>query len=98
MINFRYTSAGVKENKWVFPFFSALGSPLGKVAKEDLLRVLDAIVSIQQEWGDRQNRPWARMKYILQKMGIEWFRNKVHDICDGIDLENPHPHREKRNR
>jgi sulfite reductase (NADPH) hemoprotein beta-component len=48
-----------------------LGSPLGKVAKQDLLGVLDAIVSIQQEWGDRQNRHWARMKYILQKMGIE---------------------------
>lgn len=71
--------------------FSALGSPLGKVDKEDLLKVLDAIVSIQQEWGDRQNRHWARMKYILQKMGMEWFRNRVYDVSDGISLEKPDP-------
>jgi sulfite reductase beta subunit-like hemoprotein len=35
-----------------FSNFSALGSPLGKVAGEDLLKVLDTIVNIQEEWGD----------------------------------------------
>lgn len=88
---FQIYIGGSQGERMGFSTFSALGSPLGKVAKEDLLRVLDAIVSIQQEWGDRQNRHWARMKYILQKMGIEWFRNKVHDICDDIDLEKPDP-------
>ena len=88
---FQIYIGGSQGERMGFSTFSALGSPLGKVAGEDLLKVLDAIVSIQQEWGDRQNRHWARMKYILQKMGIEWFRNKVHDICDDIDLEKPDP-------
>lgn len=88
---FQIYVGGSQGERMGFSTFSALGSPLGKVAGEDLLKVLDAIVSIQQEWGDRQNRHWARMKYILQEMGIEWFRNKVHDISDGIDLEKPDP-------
>jgi sulfite reductase beta subunit-like hemoprotein len=86
---FQVYIGGSQGERMGFPTFSALGSPLGKVAKEDLLRVLDAIVSIQQEWGDRQNRHWARMKYILQKMGMEWFRKQVLDTSDGISLEEP---------
>ncbi|MGI0044603.1 MAG: hypothetical protein ACRD47_12935, partial [Nitrososphaeraceae archaeon] len=57
---FQIYIGGSQGERMGFSTFSALGSPLGKVAKEDLLRVLDAIVSIQQEWGDRQNRHWAR--------------------------------------
>ncbi|HZD36233.1 MAG TPA: hypothetical protein VE130_13610 [Nitrososphaeraceae archaeon] len=86
---FQIYIGGSQGERMGFSTFSALGSPFVKVAKEDLLRVLDAIVSIQQEWGDRQNRHWARMKYILQKMGIEWYRNRVNDICDDIELEQP---------
>jgi len=51
---------------------------------------LDGIVKVHQEWGDRQNRHWARMKYVVNKMGIEWLRTKVRDAT-GLDFEMPNP-------
>ena len=56
-----------------YPTFSTLGEPFGIFTEDQLLKGLDGIVRVQQEWGDRQNRHWARMKYVLYKMGIEWY-------------------------
>lgn len=69
------------------PTFSALGQPLGVFGKEDLLRGLDAIVRVHQKWGDRQNRHWSRLKYVLLQQGMEWFQQQVRDL--GVDFEPP---------
>ncbi len=70
--------------------FSALGQPFGIFEEADLLRGLDAIVSVHRDWGDRQNRHWARMKYVLYKMGIEWYRRQVREVS-GLDFDPPDP-------
>ena len=59
------------------PTFCSLGNPLGVFAADELANGLDAIVQVQQEWGDRQNRHWARLKYLIHKMGMDWFRQQV---------------------
>ena len=51
------------------------------------MKALDAIVATHQEWGDRKNRNWARMKYVVYKMGIPWFREQVK--ARGAQLELP---------
>jgi sulfite reductase (NADPH) hemoprotein beta-component len=61
------------------PTAAILAKPFGIVDESQLLPTLDAIVSVHQEWGDRQNRFWARLKYVVKKMGIEWFRERVHE-------------------
>lgn len=61
------------------PTFCALGGPFGAFAEEDLVQGLDAIVKVHEEWGDRQNRHWARLKYVVHKMGLEWYRQQVRD-------------------
>jgi sulfite reductase (NADPH) hemoprotein beta-component len=71
-----------------YPTFSALAQPLGICKEEDLIKVLDAIVSLHQEWGDRKNRHWARLKYLVYKMGIKWIRERIKEYT-GIDLELP---------
>ncbi|MCH7922509.1 MAG: nitrite/sulfite reductase [Nitrospinae bacterium] len=71
------------------PTISALGEPIGIFRKENLLKGLDAIVRIHQEWGDRQNRYWARLKYVLLKMGMEWFQNEVRSLK--VEFEPPDP-------
>jgi sulfite reductase beta subunit-like hemoprotein len=48
---FQTSIGGSQGERMGFSTFSAQDSPFVKVAKEDLLRVLDAIVSVQQEWG-----------------------------------------------
>jgi len=70
-----------------YPTFSTLGEPFGIFTEDQLLKGLDGIVRVQQEWGDRQNRHWARMKYVLYKMGIEWYRKQVSDR--GVSFDPP---------
>lgn len=54
------------------PTFPSLAGALGIFKTEDeLLKGLDAIVTIQQQVGDRKNRHWARLKNILIYKGLE---------------------------
>jgi sulfite reductase (NADPH) hemoprotein beta-component len=72
------------------PTASLLGQPLAIVRLDDLQRVAEAIVRVHEKTGDRQNRHWARLKYVIKKMGIEWFRSRVEELI-GEKLERPDP-------
>ena len=75
--------------------FSALGEPFGIFTEDNLLEGLDAIVRVHKEWGDRENRHWARLKYLVRVKGIEWLREQVKDVVGSssgsIDFESPTP-------
>src|SRR2546428_906322 len=47
------------------------------VPAEDVLVWCEAIVRIQHRFGERKNRSRARMKYLVQRMGLEKFRAAV---------------------
>src|SRR5918992_1616205 len=70
------------------PTISTLGEPFGIFTEDNLLKGLDSIVRVHKEWGDRQNRHWARLKYVVKVKGIEWFREQVRNIGD-INFEPP---------
>jgi sulfite reductase beta subunit-like hemoprotein len=70
------------------PTLAALAQPFAFVAEKDLLNVLSAVVQVHQDWGDRQNRHWARIKYVVKKMGVQWFRDQVRAIV-GFELAPP---------
>ena len=72
------------------PTLSAFSKPFAAVSEEDLLPVLDGIVQVHQDWGDRQNRHWARLKYVVKAKGISWFREQV-EARTGITLGEPDP-------
>ena len=67
--------------------FSTLGLPLGVFAPGDLHKGLDSIVKVHQEWGDRKNRHWARLKYVVHAQGIEWYQDQVR--AAGASFEKP---------
>jgi sulfite reductase (NADPH) hemoprotein beta-component len=71
------------------PTISTLGEPFGIFTEDNLLKGLDDIVRVHKEWGDRQNRHWARLKYVLKVKGIEWFREQVRKIDSSLDFELP---------
>ena len=73
------------------PTISALGEPFGLFTEENLMKGLDAIVRVQKDWGDRHNRHWARLKYLVTVKGIEWFREQVRNL-DGVGSINFEPH------
>ncbi len=72
------------------PSMATLGKALGQVDKDDVLKALDAVVKVHQEWGDRQNRVWARVKFVVRKMGIAWYREQVEKVL-GKKIGDPDP-------
>jgi sulfite reductase (NADPH) hemoprotein beta-component len=50
---------------------------LGFCASADVLKIAEAIVTVQRDWGDRSNRKHARLKYTIDDRGLDAFRAEV---------------------
>jgi len=57
------------------------------VSDRDLLVWCEAIVRVQHRFGERKNRNRARMKYLVQKMGLERFRAAIDAEVERVDRE-----------
>jgi sulfite reductase (ferredoxin) len=57
--------------------FARTADPLGYVAAEHVLDLIQAIVALQRDHGDRQQRRHARMKYLIHDRGIAWFQEEL---------------------
>lgn len=70
-------------NKDTYP---RLGSLIGFVKKEKILEVVRQIILIQRDRGNRENRKQARLKYTIDKLGLDWFKIELRKRL-GFDLE-----------
>ncbi len=61
----------------VITTYPRLASPLCFVKPEELLAVTKAIVLVQRDHGNRTDRKRARMKYLIDEKGLDWFRAEV---------------------
>eukprot|EP00184_Porphyridium_aerugineum_P008204 CAMPEP_0184692510 /NCGR_PEP_ID=MMETSP0313-20130426/963_1 /TAXON_ID=2792 /ORGANISM="Porphyridium aerugineum, Strain SAG 1380-2" /LENGTH=685 /DNA_ID=CAMNT_0027150347 /DNA_START=300 /DNA_END=2357 /DNA_ORIENTATION=+ len=57
--------------------FPRTGDHLGFVPKNKIFDLVKAIVATQRDNGNREHRPNARMKYLVDKVGIDKFREMV---------------------
>ncbi|MFM2482172.1 assimilatory sulfite reductase (NADPH) hemoprotein subunit [Celerinatantimonas sp. YJH-8] len=57
--------------------YPRLGDTLGFVRPEDVLKVSEAIFTTQRDFGDRENRKHARLKYTIDTMGLDVFKAEV---------------------
>jgi sulfite reductase (ferredoxin) len=57
--------------------FPRLATPLCFATPDDVLEIVESIVTVQRDHGDRTNRKHARMKYLVEERGIAWFRAQV---------------------
>lgn len=57
--------------------YPRLADPLGFVQPENTLDLLEAIVLTQKDLGNREDRRQARMKYLVDRLGIAAFRAEV---------------------
>ncbi len=57
--------------------YPRLAVPLGWVAPEHLLDVIEAVVTVQRDWGRRDDRHRARLKYTVEERGIDTIRAEV---------------------
>lgn len=52
-------------------------SELCFVELKDLINVVEKIVLIQRDFGGRENRKHARMKYLVDDKGLDWFKQEL---------------------
>jgi sulfite reductase (ferredoxin) len=70
--------------------YPRLATPLCDISPEQVVSLAETIITVQRDYGDRQNRKHARMKYVVEERGIEWFRNEVEQRL-GYTLREPSP-------
>lgn len=70
--------------------YPALGMKLTYVSPEDLIGVCEAVVKVQRDFGNREDRKVARLKYTVRNMGLPEFKKKVEEYF-GRELPEPHP-------
>lgn len=67
-----------------------LSQPLLFVARDHALEAIKAIVSVQRDYGRRDDRKQARLKYLIRDRGLDWFRERVVERLD-VPVEDPRP-------
>lgn len=69
--------------------FPRLAEPFCWVPADEVLPLVETVVMIQRDYGDRQNRKHARMKYLVEERGVAWFRAEAERRL-GHTLAEPH--------
>ena len=70
--------------------FVAIAKRMAFVKPEQVVAVAEAIVKVQRDFGNREDRKLARLKYTIHNHGLEWFKAKVEEYY-GQPLPAPHP-------
>ncbi|MEX0703932.1 MAG: NADPH-dependent assimilatory sulfite reductase hemoprotein subunit [Planctomycetales bacterium] len=70
--------------------FPAIAKKMAFVRPEQVLDVAEAVVKVQRDFGNREDRKVARMKYLIAEWGIDKFKAKVEEYY-GQPLPDPHP-------
>jgi sulfite reductase (ferredoxin) len=57
--------------------YPRLATPVGRVPHADLLGAVEAVVGLARDFGDRNDRKRARLKYVIDDMGVEWVKDRL---------------------
>jgi sulfite reductase (NADPH) hemoprotein beta-component len=68
--------------------YARLADVIGFVAKDKIMEVAETVIAIQRDYGNRQDRKNARLKYTIDTRGLEWFVNELHNRL-GYEIESP---------
>lgn len=71
--------------------YPRLGTVLGFVKADDTVDVAEKIVLVQKEQGNRKIRKNARLKYTIDRLGVEKFKQLLHEkLGYELDAERPY--------
>jgi sulfite reductase (ferredoxin) len=59
--------------------YPRLATPLGWCPAAELGEVVEAVVGVQRDHGNRDDRHRARLKYLVDERGEDWFRHQVEE-------------------
>jgi len=75
--------------------FPRTADVLGFCRPEHAIDVAEKVLSVQRDWGNRENRKRARLKYTIEDRGLDAFRAEV-ELRLGFTLEAPRSFRFER--
>jgi sulfite reductase (NADPH) hemoprotein beta-component len=70
--------------------FPRLADVIGFFTPEHLEAIAKGVLTIHRDFGDRTNRKHARLKYVLEERGVDWFRSELEQRA-GIKLQPARP-------
>ncbi len=70
--------------------FPRTADVLGFCTHEQAVTVGEHVVTVQRDWGNREVRKHARLKYTIETRGLDTFRAELERRC-GFKLEAPRP-------
>jgi len=70
--------------------FPAVAKRMAFIRPEQAIGVVEAVVKVQRDFGNRADRKVARLKYLLANRGLDWFKAKVEEYY-GQPLAPPDP-------
>lgn len=71
--------------------YARLATVLGFVNTENVLKAVYEVMTIQRDHGNRSDRKLARLKYTIDKFGVDAFRTELEKRC-GFQLEEAKPY------
>ena len=70
--------------------YPRLGTDFGFVTPEHTLKVAEAILTTQRDYGNRSDRKQSRLKYTIDRIGIEKYKSEV-ETRAGVKFAEPKP-------
>jgi sulfite reductase (ferredoxin) len=70
--------------------FPAVAKRICFVTPEETLKAVEAVFKVQRDYGNREDRKVARLKYVVANWGVEKFKAKVEEYYGG-PLADPDP-------
>ncbi|MES2850464.1 MAG: NADPH-dependent assimilatory sulfite reductase hemoprotein subunit [Bacteroidota bacterium] len=71
--------------------YARLATVIGFACTENILKVVYEVVTTQRDFGNRSDRKLARLKYTVDRMGVDNFKAEVEKRC-GFKLEETKPY------
>ena len=73
--------------------YPRLGTVIGFCnSEEKTLKAIYEVLTVQRDFGNRSDRKLARLKYTIDKYGIEWFKSEL-EKRTGFSLEEARPYK-----
>ena len=70
--------------------FPRAADVIGFCRPDQAIAIAEKVLTVQRDWGNRENRARARLKYTIEDRGLENFRNEVEKRL-GFKLGKPKP-------
>ena len=70
--------------------FPRTGDVIGFCSPDQVLQVAEQIVAVQRDFGDRSDRKQARLKYTIERLGLDWFQKELYGRL-GFELAPARP-------